>query len=150
MNNSKALIYTRLLVALSIILSLLSLVTSNQNLGNPYPFFSWKLYSQPLGTHGNFSEYRIYSKMKTETIYHRNSIIELSTFTTDEYLYTLNYFVAKTLAHPSKYKVRLLEACKHLVPDAKEYKIVLETYKPSDLYSLANKNKYDTITIVGF
>lgn len=150
MNISKQLFYTQLIIFLSMPLGLMSIVTSKVNLGNIYPFFSWKLYSQPLGTNGRFAEYRIYSKNNNETTYHRNPIKELSTFTTDEYVYTLNYFVAKTIEDPTKYKSRLLAACKHLVPHADDYKIVSETYKPADLYLLPNKYKYDTTTVISF
>ena len=148
MQIEKRYFYTKAIVILSIVLSFISIISVKL----PHPFFSWKLYSQPLGTHGFFEEYRIYSKMKTDSVYHRNSIKAIPTFTTDEYVYTLNYFVEKTLSDPSEYKWRLLAACKHFVPIADQYKIVIERYNPSDWYStkIKNQNKYDTTTVVTF
>ena len=146
MQIEKRYFYTKVIVIISILLSFISIISVKI----AYPFFSWKLYTQPLGTQGRFEEYRIYSKMKMDSVFNRNNIREIPTFTTDEYVYTLNYFVNKTLSYPSEYKARLLVVCKHFVPNSDEYKIVLESYNPSDLYSNNNKNNYDTTTVVTF
>ncbi|TAH26077.1 MAG: hypothetical protein EAZ07_05145 [Cytophagales bacterium] len=146
MSIVKRLLYAKIVFIISIVLSFLSIISVKIT----HPFFSWKLYSQPLGTHGYFEEYRIYSKMKENDVFHRNSVRDIPTFTTDEYVYAINYFVNQTLTNPNEYKWRLQVLCKHLVPNADEYKIVLETYCPSDLYSKSNQNKYDTTTVVSF
>ena len=139
------------LVFLSIVLNILSFFTTRKNLGSIYPFFDWKLFSQPSATKLKTSEYRIYSKKNNEKFFKRNKITPIKDYSADEYVYSLNYLTQCTLddslpGSPSKQKLLLFIT--HVVPNADKYKIVLETYNPKEL--LVNPNKYDTTTIITF
>lgn len=141
----------QILVATIFFAGLLSMLTERKGFGTIYPSFHWKLYSQPLGTHHSFTEYRIYSKKNNEIAYHRNAVKELKGFSTDDYNYTFYYFVEKTLADSQKitnYKQRLFSFVKYAVPDANKYKVVAESYNPASL--AINKRTYDTLTVINF
>ncbi len=144
-------LYTKYLFYLCVFGCTFSFVTDEIfDVGKIYPFFSWKLFSQPLGTKNYIEEFRIYSKKNSDSLYHRNAIKKTETFSTDEYVYTLYYFTTKAIKNPQNYKARLYDFCKHVEPDQDNYKIVLESYKPSDLQNIQNKNRYDTTTVVTF
>lgn len=141
----------QILIATLFIAGLLSMFTERKGLGSIYPCFHWKLYSQPLGTHHSFTEYRIYSKKNNERIYHRNAVQELQGFSTDEYIYTFNYFIEKTIAdslQSTNYKNRLFSFVQNAVPNANKYKVVAESYNPAILAS--DSRKYDTLTVINF
>jgi hypothetical protein len=127
------------------------MITEKKGLGTIYPTFSFKLYSQPLGTHIDVEEYRIYSKNKSDSVFIRNPIHELNGFTTDEYVYTFNYFIKRTLEDTlitTEYKNRLLSFAKYAVPNKEQYKIVAEKYSVVNLAE--HISSYDTLTIISF
>jgi hypothetical protein len=136
---------------LSVFGSMLSVYTSQRGLGEIYPFFFWKLYSQPLGTQRTYTEYRIYSRDNDTCTFKRNPIHATHTFTLDEYLYSFNYLVTQSLADSlslADYRKKLLIFSRHVVPGKKDYKIVSETYRPADL--LIPDYNYDTATVIHF
>ena len=130
---------------------MLSVYTSEKGLGEIYPFFFWKLYSQPLGTQRTYTEYRIYSRDNDDHDFKRNPIRATKTFTLDDYLYTLNYLISHALEDSlsaGDYRKKLLVFSRHVVPGKKDYKIVSETYRPADL--LIPNYTYDTATVISF
>lgn len=142
---------TRILVLFSLLGSLGSVLTLHFGLGEIYPFYTWKLYSQPLGSTGYYTEYRIYSTINSKQKFKRKPIKATPTFTREEYVYTFNALVAKTLANSvgsTDYKAKLLLFIKHVDPGAAAYKVVSETYNPKDL--AAGLSHYDTATVVTF
>jgi hypothetical protein len=151
MNIQTRLRLTKTLVVVSIIGSIFSVYTSEKGLGEIYPFFFWKLYSQPLGTQRTCTEYRIYSRDKDGSAFKRNPIHATKTFTLDEYLYSFNYLVTHSLEdslNAGDYRKKLLIFSRHVVPGKKDYKIVSETYRPADL--LIPNYTYDTATVIRF
>jgi len=61
MNTDQKLLATKGLVIISIILSFLSFLNTKKGTKEIYPFFYWKLYSQPLGNTYTFNDFRIYA-----------------------------------------------------------------------------------------
>ncbi|HTF82044.1 MAG TPA: hypothetical protein VL947_09975 [Cytophagales bacterium] len=57
----------RPLVFLSIIASVLTLFTAKIGVGELYPFTSWKLFTQPIGSTGNYSIAVLYGQTPTGT-----------------------------------------------------------------------------------
>ena len=151
MKASTSLRLTRYLIISSIIGSLVSIYTLHMGAGELYPFFTWKLYSQPLGSARTFTEYRIYCKKNGENHFRRIAIKPTSTFTAEEYVYTFNSLIAKTLKDTTialGHKNKLLSFIKHVQPGADQYKVVAETYHPKDLAN--GISQYDTITVISF
>ncbi|WP_337068704.1 hypothetical protein [Pontibacter sp. 13R65] len=132
--------------------SLLSVFTLSSGWGEVYPFFSWKLFTQPLGNKGSYTEYRIYtSNTKEGAKWQRQEIKATPTFTTDEYYYCFNALVKTALADSargSNAKANLFSFVRHVVPAAHAYKIVEEIYAPLEL--LNNPTRYDTLTVITF
>ena len=133
------------------LLGILSLFTEKKQLGSLYPAFHWKLYSQPSGTNHSVVQYRIYSKKNNEILYRRNAITESSTFNADDYVYTLNYYVEKSIndtLKPFKYRNKLYTFLKHIVPNDDHYKIVSESYEPKAL--MQAPMRFDTLELIQF
>lgn len=133
-------ILTKTLVVLSIVLSGASIVTTAKGWGELYPFFHWKLFSQPTGSHHQGHVYRIYVPDSVSTL-KRLPIEPKATYTKDDIMYSLAYFVSDTLY--GKEKLRVL--CQYLYPEFGEYYIYKEEYTPLDI--LKNSDNYDTILI---
>jgi hypothetical protein len=125
--------------------------TQRKHLGTFYPFFSWKLFSQPLGTNHQVTEYRIYSRAGGAATFERNPVKALPDLSPDDYVYTLDFLVSQTLRDSLQehdYKHTLFEFVQHVVPGSDSYKIVSETYDPKQL--LNNNAQYDTATVITF
>lgn len=131
---------TQALVLLSIVLSFASLVTTSKGYGEIYPFFYWKLFSQPNGSRHHDHVYRIYVSGPDSTL-KRLPIENISTYTKDDVMYSLDYFVSDTLYGREKLEV----LCHYLYPEYKEYYIYKEEYVPLDI--LENSDNYDTLLI---
>ncbi len=131
---------TKALVFLSIVLSCTSLITTARGWGEIYPFFYWKLFSQPNGSHHQDHVYRIYVP-DSDSILKRLPIEHKATYTKDDIMYSLAYFVSDTLY--GKEKLRAL--CRYLYPEFREYHIYKEEYAPLDI--LRNPDNYDTILV---
>jgi hypothetical protein len=147
MNWKTPLWITRSLVIASVIFSIGSIAASH----NLYPFLSYRLYTQPLGAKGAYTEYRIYSRTSDSKIFQRNSIKETPSYDYDSYLYMINYLTNESLKpgiSQQEYKNKLLLFAKQVHPGQAEYKVVSETYYPSDL--LTKKLIYDTVTVITF
>ena len=110
-----------------------------------YPFTTWKLYTQPHGWHLNRAEYRIYSFTKGEMT--RHSVNAEKSFTTDEYIYTLNYLTNQAINDSTKIS-KLKSFASFMVGNYNEYAIVKETYNPFNIFE--NSQNYDTTTVLRF
>ncbi|WP_128397005.1 hypothetical protein [Botryobacter ruber] len=142
---------TRLLVLLSFFGSFISYFTFTAGLGEIYPFFFWKLYTQPLGSAHSYSEYRIYYRNYGDSSWKRQSIAPTPTFTHDEYYYTFMHLIhSKLNAAPSDTLAsqKLLTFIRYVGPAADQYKIVQEQYSPKKI--LENPAAYDTTTVIRF
>lgn len=151
MTFKKRLLYTKGLVSISIFCSLITFIIGFYGLGEIYPFFSYKLYTQPLGSTHVSTEYRIYTRSSAASSFKRNPIKETRTFDFDSYAFTFNFLVSKSVEagdQQEEYQKKLLIFAKHVVPGQAEYKIVSETYHPLDL--LKKNTPYDTATVIAF
>lgn len=138
------------LVLLSFALGAVSIATGKAGLGEAYPFFHWKLYSQPLGWELTFTEYRIYYQPVEGGPLKRKAIAETETFNYDQYVYTFNDCVKDYLTQYTldRNRARLHAFAKHIQPEAKRWHIVAETYNP--LLIIYHPQAYDTATVVAF
>lgn len=131
---------TKTLVYTSLLLSLSSIITSSKGWGEIYPFFHWKLFSQPSGSKHQDHVYRIYIEDSTSTL-KRLPIESRATFTKDDVLYALSNFVGDTALGHQK-----LEAlCRYLYPEHDKFYIYKETYSPLEI--LKNPKNYDTLFV---
>ena len=150
LNSKNKFQITKWIVIGSIFLSLFSVVADKLGWGLLYPFFSWKLYTQPYGWENKADQYRIYVRNDDSITYTRKSVKATSTFTTDEYVYTLRALVAKSLEGDEQTKTlskqKLDVLVRHLEPNYAHYKIVKETFVPTEL--IASPQKYDTCTVL--
>ncbi len=138
---------TKILVVLSIVLSCFSYGTTLKGWGEIYPFYFWKLYSQPAGWAQKYTGYRIYAKNKSETHWTRLANIPRATFNRDETLYFLNPITARLIQHPNKKDfLKLKIFCTYIAPEYDDYKVVAEIFNPLDL--VQNPNNYDTSTVL--
>lgn len=128
------------LVYLSVLLSVLSFFTSRAGYGEIYPFFFWKLFSQPIGSKGQDELLRIYALDSNDT-WERIPIRETKTFLRDDIMYSLSFNVNDSLNG----EMRLKYLCEHLYPGYKEYRIYKEVYNPKDI--LEDPDNYDTVFV---
>lgn len=145
----KRLVFTKILVITSILCAGISLITIKTSFGEVYPFFYWKLYSQPAGNASVkvFDHYRLYAQKIKNTPFERIPIQEHKSFTKDDQQYFLRHYIPKVLENPrdtnalSKLKVFAV----YIAPDYQQYKIVKESYELKKL--LENRQNYDTTTV---
>lgn len=126
---------TKLLFWVGIVLSGLSIITVKVGKGDLYPFFYYKLYSQPSGNKFTFSEYRIYHINENgDTI--RNKNIDRKSVSRDEMNYFLNGLMPKVIENPLNYtyKTQLKDFLGYTFPDYSKWIIMEETYNPKDIY----------------
>ncbi|RIJ42631.1 hypothetical protein [Pontibacter oryzae] len=143
--------FTRALVLASMAGSCLTVLSLALGFGELYPFATWKLYTQPLGSKREVKEYRIYTQQANSSTWQRQPVHPAATFTQDEYVYTLNALTQAATAATGDTlaaQTRLLLFTRTVAPGAAKYKIVEERYNPQEL--LQNANAYDTLTIVRF
>lgn len=143
------LLLTKLLVITSILCAGISLITINTSFGEVYPFFYWKLYSQPAGNASVkvFDDYRIYGKKTTESSFERIPIQNNESFTKDDQQYFLRYYIPKLLenSRDTNALLKLKIFAKYIAPQYKQYKIVRESYELKKI--LDNRQNYDTTTV---
>lgn len=135
----------------SIVLSCLSFATTQKGWSEIYPFYFWKLYSQPAGWAKHYTSYRVYAKKTTDTTWTRLENKHRATFNKDETLYFLNPITTRlineqTEAERTKDLKKLGVFCRYIAPDFDTYKVVAEDFNPLDL--IEDKQNYDTTTVV--
>ncbi len=132
----------KILIGISLIGSLGSVYTTKMNWGEIYPFFHWKLFSQPTGWDLKVIEHRIYGiKPGGESVRLRNQVRK--TYTSDEINYTLEYLI--TLPDEAERNEKLKIFCRYLAPEYSAYKIVEEVYNP--LVIIKDFDNYDKKTL---
>ncbi|WP_205501427.1 hypothetical protein [Rufibacter psychrotolerans] len=150
-SSYRRLVWLRVLVVVSIIGSLCSSFTLIKGWGELYPFANWKLFTQPRGSDNHYSTYRIYTRTAGEKTFQRQAVRPTRTFDQDDYVYTLDYWVNRTLADSAgttNSKARLHTLIKYLHPEASEYRIVRESTTVEEL--LHHPNNYEADTVVWF
>ncbi len=149
MKSSYRLYGTIGIVVMSILLSWGSIFTVKKNLGEIYPFFFWKLYTQPIGWENKVEDYRIYASDGQNCFNKRLPVRPTHTFSTGEYMYTFETIMLKYLKNKDQKSLdRIKDFVHHVEPGYKNYRIVKETYIPLDLKE--NKSIYDTATVISF
>jgi len=149
MENSRRLQATKIVVIISIILSFGSIATIKLGLGEIYPFFFWKLYSQPLGWENTEADFRIYASNGKNCSFNRLQIKVPFTFSIEEYVYALNRHVNDYLKDKNERSLQRLKLfVLHVEPNYERYKIVKEKYHPLE-YKEKNAT-YDTLTVITF
>ena len=131
------------------VLAIASVGTSQKGWGEIYPFYHWKLFSQPLGTKKIHTEYRVYLRTDTDSVYKRQTLISTPTFNREEYTYTLDYLIETSIKdslNHTQAKSRLLTFLKHNHPKAKSFKIISESFNPMQL--LKDSSDYTSATIL--
>lgn len=133
------------------VLSCLSFFTTQKGWSEIYPFYFWKLYSQPAGWSKHYTSYRVYAKNLEETTWTRLKNENRATFNKDETLYFLNHITIRlingqTKEQRSKDLIKLKVFCNYIAPEFDEYKIVAEDFNPLEL--IENEQRYDTTTVV--
>jgi len=138
-------------VITGIFLSGISFFTTQKGWSEVYPFYFWKLYSQPAGWSYSFNDLRVYGKNQEDKEWTRIPNEDRKTFKRDETLYFLRHVIARIEKPRSKkdYKKdlnKLKVFCEFLAPEFQEHKVVRETYNPKEIVN--NPTKYDTTTVV--
>ena len=146
----KTLKHTKIFVVISIVLSCLSFATTQKGWSEIYPFYFWKLYSQPAGWAKHYTSYRVYVQDSTGS-WIRLENKDRATFNKDETLYFLNAITQRLIGEQteqerSKDLKKLKIFCEYLAPGFQDYKVVAEEYNPLDL--IENIQDYDTTTVV--
>ena len=130
MGTKKRLALTKILFFLSIALSIGSFVTIKKGYGEIYPFFYWKLFSQPTGWNGIVEDYRVYAKKDSSNKWVRLENHGYKDFDQDDYFYFIlkqaNLYEEDSILARKK----TLIFCKYIAPEYSSYKIVKETFNP--------------------
>jgi len=141
---------TRLFVIISIFLSALSFWTTQKGWSEVYPFYFWKLYSQPAGWAKSYTSYRVYVKKEKNSSWTRLANRNRATFNRDETLYFLNPITQRIINSKSENNShdlkKLKTFCEYIAPNYDHYKIVAETFNPLEI--VHNSLKYDTLTVI--
>lgn len=137
---------TKWIVISSVFFSFFKLFTDKMGWNIPYPFTSWKLYTQPYGWENTASQYRIYANKHEGGTFERIPVQATLSFTPDEYIYTLNSLVNKSLNNVPGSRNKLLIFAMHVEPNYYKYKIVKETFVPTEL--LVSPEKFDTTSFL--
>lgn len=148
---TKALRYTFFLVLLSVLFSIASLSTSRVGWGEMYPFFYWKLYSQPIGREGGVENIRVYAKNTFDEHWTRVANKNYQDIDPDEHNYFLGYHalqVENQTSEAESSKKRLLIFAGYIAPEYDHYKIVKELHRPQDI--LNGNDLYSTEDLVVF
>lgn len=137
--------WTKYLVIGSIVLSILSFINLRVLGGKEiYPFFYWKLYSQPNGAKFPVSTYRIYAVSGLDTIRIENKGYE--TFNKDDYIYFLSREITRIQNGEIDLrtaKQRILSFSKSIAPNYNRFLVIEEVYYPFEIIkdSLAFQKK---------
>lgn len=139
---------TRLLAVAAMILTLLSYGTYKIGLIRElYPFFYWRLFSEPVGWDGS-STFRLYTRSAADDAWERQPIRPLPGYALKEYTYQWNDLVREAIENPQSRTARdrLLVFADLAAPEASEYRVVEESFYPLDL--LEDPTAYDTTTVL--
>lgn len=143
MNFKFKLIATQWLFFISIILSIGSFIIKKNGGSEIYPFFYWKLYTQPLGNNLVYQDYRIYGVNNTnDTIRIPNK--GYKNFNQDDYYYFLTIEANKVINNEieiKKHKKRLFEFGNNIAYGFNEYLIIQEKYDVLEYPN--NPNKFE-------
>lgn len=121
--------------------------TTQKGWSEIYPFYFWKLYSQPAGWSTKYTGYRIYAKNTSDSSWTRLENHERASFNQDETLYFLNPITKRLIENTNeKDLLKLRSFCQHIAPEFEEYKVVEEVFNPLDL--IGDASNYDTATVV--
>ena len=147
----KAFLRTKYFVISSVVLAFVSFCTTAQGWSEVYPFYFWKLYSQPAGWAYSYDDLRVYVKKTEVDNWERLANRDRKTFNRDESLYFLRHYVP-LLSTEGEVQIdaeRKIKAyCKFIAPGCVGYKVVQETYNPLEV--LYDKQAYDTLTLMQF
>ena len=151
LSSSKRLLYTKVLVVVSVAGSLCTSLTLRAGWGELYPFANWKLFTQPRGSNGLYSSYRIYTLQPGDSVFRRQPVRATRLFNQDDYVYALDYLVNSTLADSTgtgTSSLKLQALVKHLYPGATAYRVVRESTTPQQL--LHQPHMYEAETVARF
>lgn len=116
-----------------------------------YPFFYWRLYSEPIGWEGA-STHRLYARSEGDPTWTRVPFRPLPGYASNNW-YSLqwgdvvNKALADTLRETDAY-ANLLRFARTAAPDAEEFRLVEESFQPLAL--LKDPTDYDTTTVAQF
>lgn len=112
-----------------------------------YPFFYWRLYSEPIGIEEEGTvTFRLYSD-SGDGVWRRHPHEANPHYTRQEYVEQWNYLVGSAiLDQEGPARERLARFVTYYVPAAERYRVVAETFRPLDL--LQNPSSYDTTTVL--
>ncbi|MEM1041288.1 MAG: hypothetical protein AAGI91_01545 [Bacteroidota bacterium] len=143
---------TRLLALAGMLLTVLSYGTYKLGgVSELYPFFHWRLFSEPVGWRGG-ETYRLYTRPSPEAAWERQALRALPAYSLKDYVYQWEPLVREALdAAPGSPERRetlseLLVFARLTVPEATDYRVVLETFDPLGL--LDDPAAYDTTTVL--
>ena len=130
---------------------MVSFYTTSKGWSEVYPFYFWKLYSQPAGWAYKYDDLRVYAKNKNDHEWVRIPNEYRNTFNKDETLYFLRHIVPRLQGEQTEEERikdlnKLGVFCDFLVPEYEQHKIVLEQYNPLEVIN--NPTQYDTTTVV--
>jgi hypothetical protein len=147
MNFKKKLKYTKFLFFISISFSIISYSLSLKGIPEIYPFFYWKLYSQPLGSNEVFNDYRLYGITKdNDTL--RIPNIGYPHFNKDDYYYFITNEASKIKSNSFElnyHKSRIQVFGEFIAPNFENYILAQEQFKP---ITLLNNTKNYNISIL--
>jgi hypothetical protein len=135
MNIKQNLYITKFLFFISIILSIGTFFNQKNGGSEIYPFYHWKLFSQPLGNYYTFDSYRIYGiTTNNDTV--RMPNIGYKNLSQDDYYYFVGAEANKIKNNPEHidyFKTRIKDFGKFINPNFKDYILIKETFNPMEI-----------------
>ena len=134
---------TKLLVMISFALSILNYFSVKNDFGELYPFFHWKLYTQPLGNTAMVKDYRVYGIYGNDTIRLKNKGYKF--LNQDDYYYFISNEAKKLISNnfpKQELKQRLKSFGLLLDKNCTEFLLVEESFSP--LFINSTPKKYQT------
>lgn len=122
---------TKSLFFISILLSIGSLIMKFNGHKELYPFFYWKLYTQPMGNKYIHTDYKLYALKGKDTV--RIPNIGYAYLNQDDYHYFLSNEASRIKAQekPKEYfETRLFDFGQMIAPTYDTYFLIEETYNP--------------------
>lgn len=124
---------TKYLVLISMVLSIGSYFLAIKGETEIYPFFHFKLYSQPKGNKMEAREFRVYEIIGRDTL--RHSVEAIRSFDKDAYMYFLDGVTNDILCNKDKAEnmKRLAVFLNYLYPNHGKMMVVQEIYNQFEL-----------------
>lgn len=142
---------TRALALAGIALTLLSYGTYKLGgISELYPFFYWRLFSEPVGADGS-ATYRLYTRAAPGEPWERQAMKALPTYSRKDYAYQWGALVRDVRDDSlgqTDARERLAVFARLSAPEATEFRLVEESYHPLRL--LDAPADYDTTTVLRF